>query len=318
MKDKYYINRIFECYYHFILSNGTLIYLYLAMHPQLKNGQVECSMSELELHLNMSHTTIRRYEIILILMDLLKIEAEYIDTHSPNYKVKKKRYILYKPLGPLEFKRRISQKHIPKNLDKLDNNILPDQSTKRYQSFLKIEEQLNKVADSFQSIYQYNNLEDSINNQIFNNSQITEDIFTIEKLFKTYYFLPSKALIFYLYLYKYWLQSSNINIGLFIPRKHIKKTLGFGDTQIRESMYVLAAIHLLDIQKEKYYRYFLKPPVSKENLPALRLRSSLNFLLPKDVFQRQSYLKLYENLEYELNNVKRGGVYYAILQGKKR
>lgn len=299
-KDNFYLNRIFTSYYPFILSGGTILYIFLAMQQKKGQQHISYSMTELELKLNMSHTSIRKYELILIMMGLLKIEIEHYHMYTiDGYQIKKKHYTLYQPLAPKDFERAISAYQIP-NLENV-KNLLPEKETIRYKQFQNIYAELCKTIQK-QNIQRDPQVtyKSPITYKVFKNYHQGEDIYSLQCLFNIYGFLPSKVIVFYIYILRFWLQSEWITMGVHIPRKQIKKELGYGDEQIREAMYQLCAVNLLDLQKEKYYRYFLIPPVSDLTQIELRPFSAMAFLLPKVNHLKGKYNELYDNLSQEL------------------
>jgi len=297
-RDNYYLDRIFSQYYDFILSGGTTLYLYLAMHTQTEKHTITYSVSELEVNLNMSHASIRKYEMILVMMGLLDIEVEYYNMYTlDGYQIKQKKYTLYEPLTPDEFKYAIGVHAIPcfENL----RGLLPSEDTLKYQDFKEMHRHLISIAN--EKIRELPNKKVevfSLADRPFKSYQVAEDVYSINRLFDAYSFLSQKVLIFYLYLWRYWIQSENIALGMHIPRKQIKKELGYGDEQIREAMYQLCAVGLLDLQKDKYYRYYLISPLANTHELELRPPSAMYFLLPKDNFQKRKYIHLYDTLEY--------------------
>jgi hypothetical protein len=297
------MNRIFEYYYPFILSSGTLVYLYFAMHPKLENSKLECSMSELEVNLNMSHVSIRKYEIILVMMGLLNIEVEKFNMYNNSgYEIKKKQYTVFRPLAQEKFRAAITNKLIPS----FENaaGILPAIDTAKYQELLELANQLDCIANDVPKVV----VAPFAVEYVPFKKERSVDMFKIERLFSVYSFLPNKVILFYLYLWRYWVEK-DIDKGIHVPRKIIKKELGYGDEQIREAMYMLTALHLLDIEKSRYYRYYLKNPQTKAVLFSssfsLRHPSAMGVLLPKDVFERKKYQELYEYLQYELKKKRR-------------
>lgn len=299
-KDNYYLDRIFSQYYEFILSGGTTLYLYLAMHSQENAHTITYSMSELEVNLGMSHASIRKYEMILVMIGLLDIEIDYYHMYTADgYQIKQKKYTLYEPLTPDEFNYAIGIHAIP-SFEKV-NKLLPSADTFKYQDFKDIYENLISIANEKIRLLKHKEIEVfSLVKRPFKPYQPVEDVYSIKRLFDVYDFLPQKVIIFYLYLWRYWIQSDSVALGMHIPRKQIKSELGYGDEQIREAMYQLCAVQLLDLQKDKYYRYYLIAPLARASALQLRPPSAMYFLLPKDNFQKKKYIYLYESLEYIL------------------
>lgn len=299
-KDNYYLDRIFSQYYEFILSGGTALYLYLAMNTQEENHTITYSVAELEVNLNMAHASIRKYEMILVMMGLLDIEVEYYHMYTlAGYQIKQKKYTLYEPLTPDEFKYAVGTHVIP-SFERV-KELLPSEETVKYQDFKELYNHFISIADEKIGALKTKEIAVfSLMARPFKTYQPIADVYSIKRLFDVYNFLPQKVIIFYLYLWRYWIQSEDISLGIYIPRKQIKKELGYGDEQIREAMYQLCAIGLLDLQKDKYYRYYLISPFSQKSHINLRTASSMYFLLPKANFQKKKYIYLYDALEYSI------------------
>lgn len=304
IKDKYYLERIYNHYYDFILSNGTILYLFLATHLPKGTQQIKYTMQELESNLRMSHASIRKYEMILVMMGLLDIEVEYYNMYTQEgYQIKQKKYTLYKPLRPEAFDYAIAAHKLP-NLEKtLD--LMPNEETQKYTYFNELyNELLLKANIKIAQLKTKTIKEIELKHSTFSHSDIEEDLYSIERIFDIYHFLPQKVVVFYMYLWRYWIQSEYIDLGIHIPRKQIKKELGYGDEQIREAMFILCVVGLLDLQKKRYYRYFLAYPLEHIKKVNLRPISSMYFLLPKHPDDRYFYYKLYDQLSETLRLLK--------------
>lgn len=253
--DKYHVGKVLEMYYEYISYGGVLIYLYFARRKDAGEW-VEIPVSELRESVGLTPECMRKYELLCCVMGLLEVERIYYpnDTDQEAIPMKKK-YRLRQPMEPAVFKQYLKQLNIP-NLNRI-KHLDPEKNEKQFKA---LQQKLSMFFNGDDPVNQKNDIQTE---QFKKRDGV--DLFFIDRLFGVYGFLPEKAKVFYIYMYKEWLKRSCPH-QFHIPRKSLKKTLGYGDEQVRKSMYLLAAIGLMEIKKGRYYLFKINKPLAIDEL----------------------------------------------------